>query len=82
MHTLELKGVDSGYNGKAVLHGISFMAKESSIYVVLGPNGAGKTTLFRTIAGILEPLSGKIMLDGKEIDSSRKMRQHKLPIAL
>ena len=74
MHTLELKGVDSGYNGKPVLHGISFTAKESSVYVVLGPNGAGKTTLFRTIAGILEPLSGKIMLDGKEIDSSRKMR--------
>ncbi|HIH50672.1 MAG: ABC transporter ATP-binding protein [Candidatus Micrarchaeaceae archaeon] len=74
MHTLELKGVDSGYNGKSVLHGISFTAKESSVYVVLGPNGAGKTTLFRTIAGILEPLSGKIMLDGKEIDSSRKMR--------
>jgi len=37
--------------------------------VVLGPNGAGKTTLFRTIAGILEPISGKIMLDGRETES-------------
>ena len=74
MHTLELKGVDSGYNGKPVLHGISFTAKESSVYVVLGPNGAGKTTLFRTIAGILEPLSGKILLDGKDIGSSKELR--------
>jgi ABC-2 type transport system ATP-binding protein len=71
---LELKGVDSGYNGKRVLHNISFTAKESSVYVVLGPNGAGKTTLFRTIAGILEPLSGKILLDGKEISSSKELR--------
>ncbi|MGI0100279.1 MAG: heme ABC exporter ATP-binding protein CcmA [Candidatus Micrarchaeaceae archaeon] len=71
---MELKGVDSGYNGKPVLHGISFTAKESSVYVVLGPNGAGKTTLFRTIAGILEPLSGKVMLNGKEIESSKELR--------
>ena len=74
MHALELEGVDSGYNGKPVLHGISFTAKESSVYVVLGPNGAGKTTLFRTIAGILEPTSGKIMLDGREIESSKELR--------
>jgi ABC-2 type transport system ATP-binding protein len=74
MHTLELKGVDSGYDGKPVLHGISFTAKESSVYVVLGPNGAGKTTLFRTIAGILEPMSGRILLDGKDISSSKELR--------
>jgi ABC-2 type transport system ATP-binding protein len=74
MHTLELEGVDSGYNDKPVLHNISFTAKGSSIYVVLGPNGAGKTTLFRTIAGILEPMSGKILLDGREIGSSKELR--------
>ncbi|MEM4067902.1 MAG: ABC transporter ATP-binding protein [Candidatus Micrarchaeaceae archaeon] len=76
MHTLELERVDSGYDGKPVLHGISFVAKESSVYVVLGPNGAGKTTLFRTIAGILEPLSGKILLDGTEIGSSKELRSN------
>src|SRR5271155_2530081 len=74
MHVLELKNVSSGYNQKAILHNISFTAKESSVYVVLGPNGAGKTTLFRTIAGILEPLSGQILLDGKEIGSSKELR--------
>ncbi len=41
---------------------------------MLGPNGAGKTTLFRTIAGILEPMAGKILLDGKEISSSKELR--------
>jgi ABC-2 type transport system ATP-binding protein len=74
MHTLELQGVDSGYNGKPVLHKMSFTAKESSIYVVLGPNGAGKTTLFRTIAGILEPMSGRILLDGRDAGSSKELR--------
>jgi ABC-2 type transport system ATP-binding protein len=74
MHTLELQNVESGYGGKPVLHNISFTASESSIYVVLGPNGAGKTTLFRTIAGILEPMKGKILLDYKEIESSKELK--------
>ncbi len=70
---MELKNVDSGYNGKPVLHNMSFRATESSVYVVLGPNGAGKTTLFRTIAGILEPIAGSVLLDGKEIESSKEL---------
>jgi ABC-2 type transport system ATP-binding protein len=74
LHTLELDNVDSGYNGRPVLHDISFTANESSVYVVLGPNGAGKTTLFRTIAGILEPISGRILLDGKDTNSSNEVR--------
>ncbi|MGD0729004.1 MAG: ABC transporter ATP-binding protein [Candidatus Micrarchaeaceae archaeon] len=73
MPSLELIDVSSGYNGKNVLHDISFRAKESSVYVVLGPNGAGKTTLFRTIAGILEHSSGKVLLNGKDI-SDKEMK--------
>ncbi len=75
MHTLELKNVSSGYGGKAVLHDIALTANEPSVYVVLGPNGAGKTTLFRTIANILEPLSGSILLDGNDLASSKDTRQ-------
>ena len=72
MHALELNNISSGYNGQIVLHNISFKLQEPSIYVVLGPNGAGKTTLFRTIAGILEPYSGKILLDDQNITTSGK----------
>lgn len=74
MHGLELNNVTSGYNKQVVLHDISFKLQEPSIYVVLGPNGAGKTTLFRTIAGILEPFSGKILLDDQNITTSGKTR--------
>ena len=74
MHALELNDVSSGYNGQIVLNNISFKLQEPSIYVVLGPNGAGKTTLFRTIAGILEPYSGKILLDDQNITTSGKTR--------
>ena len=75
MHTLELAGVSSGYEGKQVLHDVTFKAQESAIYIVLGPNGAGKTTLFRTIAGILEPYSGKVLFDGEDLSRSREARK-------
>jgi ABC-2 type transport system ATP-binding protein len=66
-HRIELKGVSSGYHGKHILKDLSFEIKVPAIYVVLGPNGAGKTTLFRTIAGILEPYSGTVEIDGIDI---------------
>ena len=74
MPALELRNITSGYNGKQVLQDITFTAKESLIYVVLGPNGAGKTTLFRTIAGVLKPYSGKILLNSHEIENGSASR--------
>lgn len=71
---LELSNVSSGYDKQVVLHDISFKLQEPSIYVVLGPNGAGKTTLFRTIAGILEPFKGRILLDGQDLTVSARAR--------
>jgi ABC-2 type transport system ATP-binding protein len=66
-HRIELRGVSSGYHGNRVLHDVSFRIDQPAIYVVLGPNGAGKTTLFRTLAGILEPYSGTVEIDGIDI---------------
>lgn len=43
---------------------ISFTAEKGEIFGILGPNGAGKTTLLRMIAGIMEPTSGTVTVDG------------------
>jgi ABC-2 type transport system ATP-binding protein len=63
-HAILLDAAVSGYYGKKVLDGISFSIDEPSVYVVLGPNGSGKTTLFRTLAGILKPMSGRVEVYG------------------
>jgi len=65
---ISCRGVSSGYLGSKVLEDISFAISEPAIYVVLGPNGAGKTTLFRTLAGILRPYRGQVLIGGEEVD--------------
>jgi ABC-type multidrug transport system ATPase subunit len=44
--------------------GLSFHIQRGEIYGLLGPNGAGKTTTLRMLAGLMEPTSGSIRIDG------------------
>lgn len=64
---LEIKGVSKIVNGKTILKDINMEIYEDAITVMLGPTGSGKTTLLRIIAGVEEPTTGRIFLDGKDI---------------
>jgi iron complex transport system ATP-binding protein len=46
------------------LEATSFQAKPGEIVAILGPNASGKSTLLKLIAGVLAPLSGRVLLDG------------------
>lgn len=50
-----------GYDGKAVVQGIDFSVKQGDYLCVIGENGAGKSTLMRTLLGLQQPVSGKIL---------------------
>ncbi len=60
---IEVSGVSFAYQGKTVLHDVSFSVKENSVVALVGPNGAGKTTLMRCLAGLHTPLSGDIRMN-------------------
>lgn len=68
--SLSVEKLTAGYEGKDVLHEISFDIDGPGVTVVLGKNGAGKTTLFRALTGILKTPPGSISYNGKPISDS------------
>jgi len=76
---LSLNNVRKSYTGKTggvseVLGGIDLDVEEGEFIAILGFSGAGKTTLISSIAGLVEPDEGKILLRGKAIDGPDKNR--------
>ncbi|MBI3800830.1 MAG: metal ABC transporter ATP-binding protein [Deltaproteobacteria bacterium] len=57
---LQLRDLRLGYDGWAVLEGISLAIEHGEFVALLGPNGAGKTTLLRGLLGLIPVLSGRI----------------------
>ena len=72
---LEAKNLSAGYPGRAVLAGVSLAARPGRVLALLGPNGCGKSTLLRTMAGLLPPLGGEVLLDGRRDYSPRQAAQ-------
>lgn len=64
---LEARNLSVGYPGRTVLEDVSLAVRPGRVLVLLGPNGCGKSTLLRTLPGLLPPLGGGILLDGKPL---------------
>jgi branched-chain amino acid transport system ATP-binding protein len=54
-----------------VLHDINLSVRPASVVALLGPNGAGKTTLVHTVAGLIRPTSGRVLVNGAKITGDR-----------
>ena len=67
---LEVANVVKSYEGKPLLHGISFTVGQDETVCLLGPSGSGKSTLLLIIAGLEAPDSGQILWDGQDLASS------------
>jgi lipopolysaccharide export system ATP-binding protein len=64
---LEAHGLTKIYRGRKVVNDVALRLQQGEIVGLLGPNGAGKTTTFYMIVGLIQPLSGRILLDGQDI---------------
>lgn len=56
-----------GAPGEILLRGLDFAFAPGESHLILGSNGSGKTTLLRVVAGLLAPVSGRVLLDGQPL---------------
>ena len=68
---LEVIGLSKIYDKKKAVKDISFKVNKNEIIGILGPNGCGKTTTIGMILGLLKPTSGKVLINGIEIEKKR-----------
>ncbi len=65
---LEVKDLKVAYGKILAVKRISFSVDEGQVVTLIGTNGAGKTTTLRTISGLIRPVGGEILFQGKRID--------------
>jgi len=68
---LSCSDLDAGYQKRPVVRGLNLDAAPGEIVALLGANGAGKTTSLLTMAGLLPPVRGAVMVAGKAVNHNR-----------
>ena len=66
-NAIELKDLVKSFGPDVVLKGINRNFEAGKIHGIVGNNGSGKTVMFKCICGFLQPTSGKVFVDGKQI---------------
>jgi len=66
---LSARGLTVGYGGDPVVHDLTVDIPDGQVTTIVGPNGCGKSTLVRTLARLMSPTSGQVVLDGAPITS-------------
>jgi osmoprotectant transport system ATP-binding protein len=66
---IEIENVSKVYDGKTVVDAVSMSIPDGALAVIVGTSGSGKTTLLRMINRLIEPDTGRILVDGKETTS-------------
>ena len=79
---LEVKNIVKSFDGKEVLKGINLKVENGEKVIIIGPSGSGKSTFLRTL-NLLESIdSGKIVLDGNEIDKKVNIDKYRQNIGM
>lgn len=64
---IDLKNISVSFDGEQVLKDLNLSIEDRKFLTLLGPSGCGKTTTLRVIGGFLQPDSGKVIFEGKDI---------------
>lgn len=77
---LQIINLRKSYRKKVVIRDVSMELARGEVVALLGPNGSGKTTCFYSIAGLVTPEGGQIIIDGRDVTMLPMYRRAKLGI--
>jgi len=77
---LSIRHIRKSYKRRPVIRDVSLHLNRGEVVALLGPNGCGKTTCFYTIAGLVTPESGQVLIDGRDVTSLPMYRRARLGI--
>ena len=69
--TLETIKLEKRFGGLLATNNVDFRLEAGARHALIGPNGAGKTTFINLLTGVLQPTSGKVLLEGHDISAMR-----------
>ncbi len=64
---LEVRNLETWYGPIAAMQGVNLQVSRGQMVTVLGANGAGKTTLLNTLAGVIDPFKGQVLLNDQPV---------------
>jgi branched-chain amino acid transport system ATP-binding protein len=79
---LELRDLRLGYGPIEVVHGVDLSVGEGEAVGMIGPNGAGKSSILRSICGLLRPMSGEVVFEGRTVTGMAPEQIVRLGLAL
>ncbi|MBV1867402.1 MAG: LPS export ABC transporter ATP-binding protein [Marinosulfonomonas sp.] len=77
---LQIKHLRKSYRKRVVIRDVSMTLSRGEVVGLLGPNGSGKTTCFYSIAGLVTPEGGQVLIDGRDVTLLPMYRRAKLGI--
>ena len=77
---LKVVNLRKSYRKKVVIRDVTLELGRGEVVALLGPNGSGKTTCFYSIAGLVTPEGGKVIVDGRDVTTLPMYRRAKLGI--
>ncbi len=77
---LQVHNLRKSYKKRTVLRDVSLDLHRGEVVALLGPNGSGKTTCFYTIAGLISPEAGEVLIDGRDVTALPMYRRARLGI--
>lgn len=77
---LHIRNLRKSYRKRVVIRDVSIDLGRGEVVALLGPNGSGKTTCFYSIAGLVSPEGGEVLIDGRDVTQLPMYRRAKLGI--